>query len=136
MESIILPMLLKSSPNKQGLELLQSPTVSRALGLSVVVNRAKRTWASVWRPIATDPMSLEASTTDPMYTKELYKSVAVNERSVTGNEDSSEEFKRENSEVGDAGEVGSRADAVEFEEDWSQKWISIENSLSLRRLTI
>ena len=34
-----------------------------------------------------------------MYTKELYKSVAVNERSVTGNEDSSEEFKRENSEV-------------------------------------
>ena len=99
MESIILPMLLKSSPNKQGLELLQSPTVSRALGLSVVVNRAKRKWASVWRPIATDPMSLEASTTDPMYTKELYKSVAVNERSVTGNEDSSEEFKRENSEV-------------------------------------
>ena len=50
-----------------------------------------------------------------MYTKELYKSVAVNERSVTGNEDSSEEFKRENSEVGDAGEVGSGADAVEFE---------------------
>ena len=64
-----------------------------------------------------------------MYTKELYKSVAVNERSVTGNEDSSDEFKRENLEVGDAGEVGSGADAVEFEEDWSQKWILIENSL-------
>ena len=25
-----------------------------------VVNRAKRKWASVWRPIATNPMSLEA----------------------------------------------------------------------------
>ena len=98
-----------------------------------VVNRAKRKWASVWRPIATNPMSLEASTTDPMYTTELYKSVAVNETSVTGNEDSSEEFKnaalRENPEDGAAGEVGSGADTVEFEEDWSQKWILIENSL-------
>ena len=98
-----------------------------------VVNRAKRKWASVWRLIATNPMSLEASTTDPMYTTELYKSVAVNETSVTGNEDSSEEFKsaapRENPENGDTGEVGSGADTVEFEEDWSQKWILIENSL-------
>ena len=129
MESIILPMLLKSSPNKQGLELLQSPTVSRALGLSVVVNRAKRKWASVWRPIATNPMSLEASTTDPMYTTELYKSVAVNEISVTGNEDSSEELKNAAPEAEVLGEVGSGTDTVEFEEDWSQKWISIENSL-------
>ena len=37
------------------------------------VNRAKRKWASVWRPIATNSMSLEASTRDPMYTTELYK---------------------------------------------------------------
>ena len=28
-----------------------------------------------------------------------------------------------------SGEVGSGADTVEFEEDWSQKWILIENSL-------
>ena len=56
-----------------------------------VVNRVKRKWASVWRPIATNAMSLEASTTDAMYTTELYKSVAVNETSVTGNEDSSED---------------------------------------------
>ena len=39
-----------------------------------VVNRAKRKWASVWRPIATNAMSLEAATTDPMYTTELYRS--------------------------------------------------------------
>ena len=68
-----------------------------------------------------------------MYTTELYKSVAVNEISVTGNEDSSEELKnaalRENPEDGAVGEVGSGADTVEFEEDWSQKWILIENSL-------
>ena len=50
------------------------------------MNRAKRKWASVWRPIATDTMSLEAMTTDPMYTTEVYKSVTVNE-------DSSEEHK-------------------------------------------
>ena len=90
-----------------------------------VVNRAKRKWASVWPPIANNAMSLEAMTTDPMYTSEVYKSVAVNETSVTGNEDSSEEFKnaapQEKTEVGDAGEVGSGADTVEFEEDWSQK---------------
>ena len=93
------------------------------------MHRAKRKWASVWRPIATNPMSLEASTTDPMYTTELYKSVAVNETSVTGNEDSSEELKNVAPEDGEAGEVGSGADAVEFEEDWSQKWIRIENSM-------
>ena len=58
-----------------------------------VVNRAKRKWASVWRPIANNAMGLEAMTTDPMYTMEVYKSVAVNETSVTGNEDSSEELK-------------------------------------------
>ena len=57
------------------------------------MNRAKRKWASVWRPIAINAMSLEAATTDLMYTTELYKSVAVNETSVTGNEDSSEELK-------------------------------------------
>ena len=72
-------------------------------------------------------MSMEATTTDPMYTTELYKSVAVNETSVTGNEDSSEELKNA-AEDGEAGEVGSGTDAVEFEEDWSQKWILIENS--------
>ena len=55
-----------------------------------VVSHAKRKWASVWRPIATNAMSMEAMTTDPMYTTELYKSVAVNETSVTGNEDSSD----------------------------------------------
>ena len=86
-----------------------------------VVNRAKRKWASVWRPIANDAMSLEAMTTDPMYTTEVYKSVAVNETSVTGNEDSSEELKNAAPEVGVLGEVGSGADTVEFEEDWSQK---------------
>ena len=53
----------------------------------------------------------------------------MNEISVTGNEDSSEELKNAAPEVGIPGEVGSGADAVEFEEDWSQKWISIENSL-------
>ena len=58
-----------------------------------VVNRAKRKWASVWPPIANNAMSLEAMTTDPMYTSEVYKSVAVNETSVTGNEGSSEELK-------------------------------------------
>ena len=73
-------------------------------------------------------MSMEATTTDPMYTTELYKSVAVNETSVTGNEDSSEELKNAAPEDGEAGEVGSGTDAVEFEEDWSQKWILIENS--------
>ena len=94
-----------------------------------VVNRAKRKWASVWRPIATNAMSLEAMTTDPMYTTELYKSVAVNEISVTGNEDSSEELKNAAPEDGEVGEVESGTDAVEFEEDWSQKWMLIENSL-------
>ena len=94
-----------------------------------VVNRAKRKWASVWRPIATNAMSLEAMTTDPMYTTEVYKSVAVNEISVTGNEDSSEELKNAAPEAEVLGEVGSGTDTVEFEEDWSQKWISIENSL-------
>ena len=87
-----------------------------------VVNRAKRKWASVWRPIATDTMSLEAMTTDRMYTTEVYKSVTVNE-------DSSEEHKNAAPEVGILGEVGSGTDAEEFEEDWSQKWIQIENSV-------
>ena len=53
----------------------------------------------------------------------------MNETSVTGNEDSSEELKNAAPEVEVPGEVGSGADIVEFEEDWSQKWISIENSL-------
>ena len=74
-------------------------------------------------------MGLEAMTTDPMYTMEVYKSVAVNEISVTGNEDSSEELKNAAPEAEVLGEVGSGADTMEFEEDWSQKWISIENSL-------
>ena len=87
-----------------------------------VVNSAKRKWASVWRPIANNAMSLEAMTTDPMYTTEVYKS-------VTGNEDSSEEPKNAAPEIEVPGEVGSGTDTVEFEEDWSQKWISIENSL-------
>ena len=63
------------------------------------------------------------------YTTEVYKSVAVNETSVTGNEDSSEGQKDAAPEVRILGEVGSGADTVEFEEDWSQKWIWIENSL-------
>ena len=66
-------------------------------------------------------MGLEAMTTDPMYTTEVYKRVAVNETSVTGNEDSSDELKNAAPEVGVLGEVGSGADTVEFEEDWSQK---------------
>ena len=41
----------------------------------------------------------------------------------------SEELKNAAPEVEATGEVGSGTDAVEFEEDWSQKWISIENSL-------
>ena len=49
-------------------------------------------------------MSMEAMTTDPMYTTELYKSVAVNETSVTGNEDSSEEFKNAAPEDGVQGD--------------------------------
>ena len=57
-----------------------------------VVNRAKRKWASVWRPIASNAMGLEAMTTDPMYTTEVYKS-------VTGNEDSSEELKNAAPEI-------------------------------------
>ena len=64
------------------------------------MSHAKRKWASVWRPIATNAMSMEATTTDPMYTTELYKSVAVNETSVSGNEDSSEELKNAAPEVG------------------------------------
>ena len=67
-------------------------------------------------------MSLEASTTDAMYTTELYKSVTVNEVS-------SEEFKNAalRSDPEDGG--GSGTDGAEFEEDWSQKWIQIENSV-------
>ena len=34
----------------------------------LVVNHAKKKWASVWRPITTNSMSLEVSTTNPMYT--------------------------------------------------------------------
>ena len=44
-------------------------TGSKGSGASpewLVVNRAKRKWASVWRPIATNSMSLEASTTNPI----------------------------------------------------------------------
>ena len=95
------------------------------------MNRAKRKWASVWRPIATNSMSLEASTTNPMYTTEVYKSVNVNETSVTVSEDSSEAGNaamRGNPEV--RGEVSAKsgAEQMEFAEDWSQKWIQIENS--------
>ena len=79
----------------------------------LVVNRAKRKWASVWRPIATNSMSLEASTTNPMYTTELYKSVAVNENSVTGNGDSSEELKNTAPKDGGAGEAESGTDVTE-----------------------
>ena len=74
-------------------------------------------------------MGLEVMTTNPMYTTEVYKIVAVNETIITGNEDSSEEFKNAAPEGRVLGEVGSGADTVHFEEDWSQKWISIENSL-------
>ena len=92
------------------------------------MNRAKRKWASVWRPIATNAMSLEASTTDAMYTTELYKSVAVNDTSVIGNEVSSEEHKNAALRSDPEDGSGSGTDGVEFEEDWSQKWILIENS--------
>ena len=92
--------------------------------------------AEVGECLATDcyqPYEFGSIDDGPNVHNELYKSVAVNETSVTGNEDSSEEFKsaapRENPENGDTGEVGSGADTVEFEEDWSQKWILIENSL-------
>ena len=89
------------------------------------MNQAKRKWASVWRPIATNSMSLEALTTNPMYTTELYKSVTVsNNATVIGNA-----AQHENSEVQDVGEDKSGADGEEFLEDWSQKWISLENSL-------
>ena len=86
------------------------------------MNRAKRKWASVWRPITTAAMSLEAMTTDSMYTTEVYKSVTVNE-------DSSKEPQNAAPEVGVLGEAGSGTDTEEFEEDWSQKWILIENSV-------
>ena len=69
-------------------------------------------------------MSLEASTTNPMYTTEVYKSVNVNETSVTVSEDSSEA----NPEVRDVVAAESGAEQMEFAEDWSQKWILIENS--------
>ena len=89
------------------------------------MNQAKRKWASVWRPIATNSMSLEALTTNPMYTTELYKSVTVsNNATVIGNA-----AQHENSEVRDVGEDESGTDGEEFAEDWSQKWISLENSL-------
>ena len=98
----------------------------------LVVNRAKKKWASVWRPIATNSMSLEASTSNPMYTSQLYKSVSFTEGgSVTDNA-----ALQENPEVEDVAENESGAetdggefDGVEFTEDWSQKWISLENSL-------
>ena len=69
-------------------------------------------------------MSLEASTANPMYTTELCKSVNVNETSVTVSEDSSEA----NPEVRDVAANESGAEQMEFAEDWSQKWILIENS--------
>ena len=91
----------------------------------LVVNRAKRKWASVWRPIATNSMSMEASTTNPMYTTELYKSVTVNEdSSEAGNA-----AQRMNPEVRNEVADESGAEQMEFAEDWSQKWIQIENSV-------
>ena len=93
------------------------------------MNHAKKKWA-----IATNSMSLEVSTTNPMYTTELYKSVTVTEDSSGfGKEGKTEDGERSPSvgevETGTEGEVETGTDAVEFEEDWSQKWISIENSL-------
>ena len=57
-----------------------------------------------------------------MYTTEVYKSITVNE-------DSSKEPQNAAPEVGVLGEAGSGTDTEEFEEDWSQKWILIENSV-------
>ena len=64
-----------------------------------------------------------------MYTTELYKSVTVNERSSEESNGWENVALQENPEVGDVGEVRSGTDGVEFEEDWSQKWMLIENSL-------
>ena len=89
------------------------------------MNHAKRKWASVWRPIANNSMDLEVSTINPMYTTELYKSVTVNETGVTVTDNAA---LHQNPEVRDVGEGESGTDAEEFETDWSQKWILIENS--------
>ena len=91
----------------------------------LVVNRAKRKWASVWRPIATDTMSLEAMTTDRMYTTEVYKSVTVNEESI----EAGNAALRGNPEVRGEVSAESGTEQMEFAEDWSQKWIQIENSV-------
>ena len=70
-------------------------------------------------------MSMEASTTNPMYTTELYKSVTVNEdSSEAGNA-----AQRMNPEVRNEVANESGAEQMEFAEDWSQKWIQIENSV-------
>ena len=85
----------------------------------LVVNR------SVWQPIATNSLSLEAWMTNPMYTMELYKSVTVSDKAtVIGNA-----AQQENSEVPNVGEDKSGTDGEEFTEEWSRKWISLENSL-------
>ena len=86
----------------------------------LVMNHAKKKWGSVWRPIATNSMSLEASTTNLMFTTELYKSVTViaDKASVIDNA-----ALQENPEVRDVKEDESGADGMEFAEDWSQKWI-------------
>ena len=42
---------------------------------------------------------------------------------------------QENPEVGDEVVNKSGAQQMDFAEDWSQKWISLENSLKLPRLT-
>ena len=69
--------------------------------------------ASVRRPIATNSMSLEASTTNPMYTTELYKSVTVfDNATVIGNA-----AQQENLEAGDVGEDESATDGEEFADD-------------------
>ena len=88
----------------------------------LVVNHAKKKWASVWRPTATNSMSLEVSTTNLMYTMELYKSVTViDEATVIGNT-----APQENREVRDVGEAEYGTDVEELETDWSQKWILLE----------
>ena len=60
-----------------------------------------------------------------MYTTELYKSVTVNEdSSEAGNA-----AQRMNPEVRNEVANESGAEQMEFAEDWSQKWIQIENSV-------
>ena len=70
-------------------------------------------------------MSLEASTTNPMYTTEIYKSVTVNEESI----EAGNAALRGNPEVRGEVSAESGTEQMEFAEDWSQKWIQIENSV-------